>query len=81
MPDVGRPHAEPIKFRFNKLNSGLKRALQTWSHADRHSRTTKLIVARQDVVTKSCRVNTALNCRNVRLQSGMRTKADVRRRR
>jgi hypothetical protein len=38
----------------------LKRALQSWSHADRHSRTTKRIAARQDVVTKSCRVNAAV---------------------
>jgi Integrase core domain len=34
----------------------VKRALQSQSPADRHSRTTKLIAARQDVVTKSCRV-------------------------
>jgi hypothetical protein len=47
----------------------LKRALQSQSPADRHSRTTKLIAARQDVVTKSCRVNTAVT----RLLKGRRS--------
>src|ERR1700733_3482133 len=40
MLDVGRPHAGPIKFRFNKTQLGLKRPLQRWPHADRHSRAT-----------------------------------------
>jgi hypothetical protein len=40
MLDVGRPHAGPIKFRFNKTQLGLKRPLRRWPHADRHSRTT-----------------------------------------
>src|SRR5215469_3535988 len=46
-----------IKFRF-KTQLRLKRALQSQSPADRHSRTAKLITARQGHVTKSCRVNT-----------------------
>jgi hypothetical protein len=50
----------------------LKRALQSQSPADRHSRTTKLIAARQDGVTKSCRVNTAVT----RLLNGRRSLAD-----
>jgi hypothetical protein len=48
----------------------LKRALQSQSAADRHSRTTKLIAARQDGVTK-CRVNTAVT----RLLNGRRSLA------
>src|ERR1700676_3040911 len=49
----------------------LKRALQIQSPADRHSRTTKLIAARQDVETKSCRVNTGMT----RLLKGRRSLA------
>jgi hypothetical protein len=53
----------------------LKRALLSQSHADRHSRTTKLIAVRQDVATKSCRVNTAVTrllngCRSLGVYAG-----------
>jgi hypothetical protein len=71
MLDVGRPLAGPTKFRFNKTQLGLNRALQSQSHADRHSRTTKLIGARQDVATKSRRVNRAVT----RLLNGCRSLA------
>ena len=42
MLDIGRPQARPIKFRFNKTQLGLKRALQKQSRGVWYPRTTEL---------------------------------------